>query len=67
MDPTTTLIALAAGALGLIAGYLVGRITGKKAERRRWHRHIAGESRNVSQTLANVRRALGTHPLKPSG
>jgi membrane protein DedA with SNARE-associated domain len=67
MDPTTTLIALAAGALGLVAGYLVGRITGKKVERRRWRGRVAGEAGNVSQTLANVRRALGTHPLKPNG
>jgi membrane protein DedA with SNARE-associated domain len=67
MDLTKTLTALAAGGLGLIAGYLVGRITGKKAERRRWDGHIAGEARNVSQTLANVRRALGTQPLKPNG
>jgi membrane protein DedA with SNARE-associated domain len=66
MDPTAILM-VGAGALGLLIGYVVGKITGKKAERRRWHGHIANESRRVSQSLANVRRALGTHPLRSNG
>lgn len=45
--------------IALVLGYVVGHITGKQAERRRWQRRISGEAREVGRTLATVRRALG--------
>jgi membrane protein DedA with SNARE-associated domain len=43
---------------GGVLGYLVGRITGKRAERRHWERRIAGEARELGRTRAIIRRAL---------
>jgi hypothetical protein len=37
---------------------LIGRVTGKRAERRRWKRRIAGEVRELSRTRAIIHRAL---------
>jgi hypothetical protein len=69
MDPTAISIGIAsgAGALGLLIGYLVGRMTGKRAEHRRWQGQMASEARKVGKTLANVRRALKGDALKPNG
>jgi hypothetical protein len=50
-------IGLSVGLLGHIVGY----INGKRVERRRWQRRLSGETREVSRTLATVRRALNAH------
>jgi membrane protein DedA with SNARE-associated domain len=41
-----------------VLSYLLGRITGKRAERRRWKRRIAGEVRELGRTRAMIHRAL---------
>jgi hypothetical protein len=48
---------------GLVLGvgvlsYLLGRLTGKRAERRRWKRRIAGQARELGRTRAMIHRAL---------
>jgi hypothetical protein len=50
------LVAIVLGAC--LLGYVVGRITGKQAERRRWKRRVAGETRSLDHTRAIIRRAL---------
>ena len=47
-------IAIAAG----VAGYLAGRYIGKRSERRRWERRIAGEARALGRARLTIRRAL---------
>jgi len=41
-----------------VLSYLLGRVTGKRAERRRWKRRIAGEVRELGRTRAMIHRAL---------
>ena len=41
-----------------VLSYLLGRVTGKRAERRRWQRRIAGEARELGRTRAMISRAL---------
>ena len=41
-----------------VLSYLLGRVTGKRAERRRWTRRIAGEVRELGRTRAMIHRAL---------
>lgn len=47
-------LVLGAGVLGYLAGWL----TGKRAERRRWERRIAGQIRELGRTRDIVHRAL---------
>jgi len=47
-------VALAAG----IMGYALGRLTGRRAERRHWERRIAGAARGLDHTRGIIRRAL---------
>jgi hypothetical protein len=47
-------LALGAGFLG----YALGRFTGRRAERRRWERRIAGAARDLDHTRGIIRRAL---------
>ena len=41
-----------------VLGYLAGRLTGKRAERRRWEQRIAGQVRELGRTRDIVHRAL---------
>jgi hypothetical protein len=60
MDPSSLGVAAFVGiVLGAsVLSYLLGRVTGKRAERRRWERRIAGQARELGRTRANIRRAL---------
>ncbi|MFL6805920.1 MAG: hypothetical protein ACJ8FM_18225 [Xanthobacteraceae bacterium] len=52
-------VAVAGIVLGVsVLSYLLGRVTGKRAERRRWKRRIAGEVRELGRTRAMIHRAL---------
>jgi hypothetical protein len=41
-----------------VLSYLLGRVTGKRDERRHWERRIAGQARGLDRTRAIIRRAL---------
>jgi membrane protein DedA with SNARE-associated domain len=41
-----------------VLSYLLGRVTGRRAERRRWKRRIAGEVRQLGRARAIIHRAL---------
>jgi membrane protein DedA with SNARE-associated domain len=41
-----------------VLSYLLGRVTGKRAERRRWRRRIAGQARALGRTRAMIHRVL---------
>jgi len=43
--------------LGVLS-YLLGRITGQRAERQRWKRRIASEVRELGRTRAMIQSAL---------
>src|SRR5262245_16479228 len=62
MPPKFSLVAIAALAgvaiVAALVGYLVGRASGKRAERRHWERIIASQTRELGRTRANIRRAL---------
>jgi hypothetical protein len=52
-----------AAVVGIVLGasvlsYLIGRVTGKRAERRRWQQRIAGQARKLGHTRDIIRRAL---------
>jgi membrane protein DedA with SNARE-associated domain len=60
MGPIDRGVVLFAGiVLGVgILCYLLGRFTGKRAERQRWKRRLAGEVRELGRTRAMIHRAL---------
>lgn len=41
-----------------VLGYVLGRFTGRRAERRYWERRIAGAARGLDHTRGIIRRAL---------
>jgi membrane protein DedA with SNARE-associated domain len=52
-----------AAVVGIVLGasvlsYLIGRITGKRVERRRWEQLIAGQARKLGHTRDLIRLAL---------
>jgi membrane protein DedA with SNARE-associated domain len=49
-----------------VLSYLLGRVTGERAERRLWERRIAGEVRELDRTRAIIRRALEERQPPPS-
>jgi len=54
-----SLVAFSVLVLGTgVLGYLAGRLTGKRAERRRWEQRIASQVRELGRTRDLVHRAL---------
>ena len=62
MPPKADLVGIAAlvgvAVVAAFVGYLVGRIAGKRAERRHWERVLANQTRELGLTRANIRRVL---------
>ena len=53
------------GVVAGVLGYWVGRITGKRAERRLWEERIARQARELGRTRTMIRQALQDKAHQP--